>query len=52
MSQLTARLLAMKLAAESTSVDVVKIVENHPSLLLQKTFALDQQVLLHVIAQL
>ena len=44
MGQLTARLMTMRLAAESTSVNVAKIVEDHPSLLLQQTFSLDQQV--------
>ena len=44
MGQLTARLMTMRLAAENTSVNVAKIVEDHPSLLLQQTFSLDQQV--------
>ncbi|DBA70314.1 TPA: hypothetical protein ACH3X2_011737 [Trebouxia sp. C0005] len=43
MGQLTARLMTMRLAAENTSVNVAKIVEDHPSLLLQQTFSLDQQ---------
>lgn len=34
----------MKLAAGSTQVDVIKTVHDHPSLLLQKSFVLDQQV--------
>ena len=42
-SQLSARLMAMRLAAQSTDVDVLKIVEDHPCLLLQETFALDSQ---------
>ncbi len=46
MGQLTARLMTMRLAAENTSVNVAKIVEDHPSLLLQQTFCLDQQVAL------
>ena len=44
MGQLTARLMTMRLAAENTRVNVAKIVEDHPSLLLQQTFSLDQQV--------
>ena len=44
MGHMTARLLAMRLAAEGTSVNVAKIVEEHPSLLLQQTFTLDQEV--------
>ncbi len=44
MGQLTARLMTMRLAAENTSVNVAKIVEDHPSLLLQQSFSLDQQV--------
>lgn len=43
MGQLTARLMTMRLAAENTRVNVAKIVEDHPSLLLQQTFSLDQQ---------
>lgn len=43
MSQLSDRLMVMRLAAQSTNVNVLKIVEDHPCLLLQKTFALDQQ---------
>ena len=46
MGQLTARLMTMRLAAENTSVNMAKIVEDHPSLLLQQTFSLDQQVAL------
>ena len=41
---LTSRLLAMRLAAESTDVNVIKVVEEHPSLLLQQIFTVDQQV--------
>ncbi len=44
MGQLTARLMTMRLAAENISVNVAKIVEDHPSLLLQQSFSLDQQV--------
>lgn len=44
MGHMTARLLAMRLAAEGTSVNVAKIVEEHPSLLLQQTFTLDHEV--------
>lgn len=40
---LTSRLLAMRLAAESTDVNVIKVVEEHPSLLLQQIFTVDQQ---------
>lgn len=36
--------MTMKLAAGSTQVDVIKTVHKHPSLLLQKSFVLDQQV--------
>ena len=43
MSQLSARLMVMRLAAQSTNVNVLKIVEDHPCLLLQETFALDEQ---------
>ena len=43
MSQLSARLMVMRLAAQSTDVNVLKIVEDHPCLLLQETFALDSQ---------
>ena len=43
MSQLSARLMVMRLAAQSTEVNVLKIVEDHPCLLLQETFALDSQ---------
>lgn len=43
MSQLSARLMLMRLAAQSTDVNVLKIVEDHPCLLLQETFALDSQ---------
>ena len=51
LGQLTARLMVMKLAAQSTDVDVVKIVESHPSLLLQKTFLLDQQASSSILRQ-
>lgn len=44
MSQLSSRLLTMKLAAGSAAVDVIKIVEDHPSLLLQQNFILDEEV--------
>lgn len=43
MSQLSARLMLMRLAAQSTDVNVLKIVEDHPCLLLQETLALDSQ---------
>lgn len=43
LSHLTKRLMAMRLAAEATDVNLLKIVENHPSLLLHQTFTLDQQ---------
>ena len=43
MAQLSARLMVMRLAAQSTDVNVLKIVEDHPCLLLQETFALDSQ---------
>lgn len=43
MSQLSARLMVMRLAAQSTNVNVLKIVEDHPCLLLQESFTLDQQ---------
>ena len=35
--------MVMRLAAQSTNVNVLKIVEDHPCLLLQETFALDVQ---------
>ena len=51
MGHLTKRLMAMRLAAEATDVNLLKIVESHPSLLLHQTFTLDQQVVLpfHVL---
>lgn len=50
MSHLSSRLMTMKLAAGSTQVDVIKIVQDHPSLLLQQSFVLDQQVLLRAMS--
>ena len=44
--------MAMRLAAEATDVNLLKIVENHPSLLLHQTFTLDQQVFLPSKVQL
>lgn len=36
--------MTMKLAAGSAQVDVIKVVQDHPSLLLQQNFVLDEQV--------
>ena len=37
--------MTMKLAAGSAQVDVINIVQDHPSLLLHQHFVLDQEVL-------
>ena len=42
--------MTMKLAAGSAQVDVIKIVKDHPSLLLHQHFVLDEQV--QTLAQL